>query len=61
MRQDLQLLQGAIDSHCHTAPSLFPRVCDHVECARLSGARPYLLEAGKRLGNLSFFDPPLRG
>jgi hypothetical protein len=34
MRQDLQLLQGAIDSHCHTSPSLFPRVCDHVECAR---------------------------
>ena len=34
MRQDLQLLQGAIDTHSHTSPSLFPRVCDHVEYAR---------------------------
>ncbi len=34
MRQDLDLLQGAIDTHIHTSPSLFPRVCDHVECAR---------------------------
>ena len=34
MRQDLRLLQGAIDTHIHAAPSLFPRLVDHVECAR---------------------------
>ncbi len=34
MREDLRLLQGAIDTHIHAAPSLFPRVCDHIECAR---------------------------
>lgn len=34
MREDLRLLRGAIDTHIHASPSLFPRVCDHVECAR---------------------------
>ncbi|MDP7505345.1 MAG: DUF6282 family protein [Nitrospinota bacterium] len=38
MRQDLQLLQGAIDTHSHTSPSLFPRICDHVEYARAAAA-----------------------
>ncbi|MEE9276010.1 MAG: DUF6282 family protein [bacterium] len=38
MRQDLRLLQGAIDSHIHASPSLFPRVCDHAECARGAAA-----------------------
>jgi len=38
MRQDLRLLQGAIDTHIHASPSLFPRVCDHVECARGAAA-----------------------
>jgi len=34
MREDQRLLHGAIDTHIHASPSLFPRVCDHVECAR---------------------------
>lgn len=33
MREDLALLQGAIDLHIHSAPSLFPRLVDHVEAA----------------------------
>jgi hypothetical protein len=37
MREDLELLQGAIDLHVHSAPSLFPRLVDHVEVAE--GAR----------------------
>ncbi len=28
------LLHGAIDTHIHAAPNLFPRVCDHIECVR---------------------------
>ena len=34
MREDQRLLHGAIDTHIHASPSLFPRVCDHIECAR---------------------------
>ena len=36
-RDDLELMQGAIDLHIHSAPSLFPRLVDHVEVAE--GAR----------------------
>lgn len=38
MREDQRLLHGAIDTHIHAAPSLFPRVCDHIECARGAAA-----------------------
>jgi hypothetical protein len=34
MRQDLDLLKGAIDMHIHSAPDLFARSCDHLELAR---------------------------
>ncbi|MBI2370657.1 MAG: hypothetical protein HYV08_10575 [Deltaproteobacteria bacterium] len=34
MRQDLDLLQGAIDIHVHSAPDLYPRIQDHAELAR---------------------------
>jgi len=37
MREDLELLRGAIDLHIHSAPSLFPRLVDHAEVAE--GAR----------------------
>uniref|UniRef100_A0A7V3JA21 Cytosolic protein n=1 Tax=candidate division CPR3 bacterium TaxID=2268181 RepID=A0A7V3JA21_UNCC3 len=43
MREDLELLQGAIDMHIHSAPSLFPRLVDHVEAAE--GAKSYGLRA----------------
>ena len=33
MREDLELMQGAIDMYVHSAPSLFPRLFDHVELA----------------------------
>lgn len=33
MREDLELMQGAVDLHIHSAPSLFPRLVDHVEAA----------------------------
>jgi hypothetical protein len=33
MRKDLEILQGAVDMHIHSAPSLFPRLVDHVEAA----------------------------
>jgi hypothetical protein len=33
MREDLELMQGAIDLHIHSSPSLFPRLVDHVEAA----------------------------
>jgi hypothetical protein len=32
-RPDLELLEGAIDIHTHTAPDLFPRQMDNIECA----------------------------
>ena len=33
MREDLEILQGAVDMHIHSAPSLCPRLVDHVEAA----------------------------
>jgi hypothetical protein len=33
MREDLEIMQGAVDMHIHSAPSLFPRLVDHVEAA----------------------------
>ena len=36
-RDDLELMQGAIDLHIHSAPSHFPRLVDHMEAAE--GAR----------------------
>ncbi len=47
MREDLALLQGAIDVHIHSAPSLFPRLVDHVEVAegaRAMGMRAVVLK-----------------
>jgi len=43
MREDLELMQGAIDMHVHSAPSLFPRLVDHVEAAE--GARAMGMKA----------------
>jgi len=34
MRQDMDLLQGAIDIHAHSSPCLFERLTDHAEAAR---------------------------
>jgi len=34
VRQDLELLYGAIDIHIHTGPDLYPRLQDSVELAR---------------------------
>ncbi len=34
MRQDLELLRGAIDIHVHSGPDLYPRIQDHFELAR---------------------------
>jgi hypothetical protein len=38
MRQDLELLQGAIDLHVHSSPCLFERLTDHAEAARQAKA-----------------------
>jgi hypothetical protein len=35
MRQDLELLKGAIELHVHSSPDLFPRLVDHVDVARM--------------------------
>jgi len=43
MREDLELMQGAIDLHIHSEPSLFPRLVDHVEAAE--GARKMGMKA----------------
>jgi len=43
MREDLGLMEGAIDLHIHSAPSLFPRLVDHVEAAE--GARKFNMRA----------------
>lgn len=43
MREDLELMHGAIDLHIHSAPSLFPRLVDHVAAAE--GARKYGMRA----------------
>jgi len=39
----LEILQGAVDMHIHSAPSLFPRLVDHVEAAE--GAKSYGMRA----------------
>ncbi|MFB0543764.1 MAG: DUF6282 family protein, partial [Candidatus Bathyarchaeia archaeon] len=36
MREDLELLRGAIDTHLHAGPSLFPRLMDAVEAAEMA-------------------------
>lgn len=33
-----EILEGAIDMHCHSGPSPFPRRIDHVEAARMAQA-----------------------
>jgi len=43
MREDLELMRGAVDVHIHSAPSLFPRLVDHVEVAE--GARRFGMRA----------------
>jgi urease gamma subunit len=43
MREDLEILQGAVDMHIHSFPSLFPRLVDHVEAAE--GAKTMGLRA----------------
>ena len=37
MREDLALLDGAIDTHAHTAPALFPRPFDDADLAEAAG------------------------
>lgn len=36
MRQDLELLKGAIELHVHSAPDLFPRLLDNMEMAQMA-------------------------
>ncbi|MFP3951730.1 MAG: DUF6282 family protein [Candidatus Bathyarchaeia archaeon] len=36
MREDLDLLRGAVDSHQHAGPSLFPRLMDIIEAAEIA-------------------------
>ena len=44
MREEfLEILKGAVDMHIHSAPSLFPRLVDHVEAAE--GAKSYGMRA----------------
>jgi hypothetical protein len=44
MREEfLEILKGAVDMHIHSAPSLFPRLVDHVEAAE--GAKSYGMKA----------------
>jgi len=46
-RPDLDLLKGAIDTHAHTAPALFPRHIDDADLARLAleyGMRGFVLK-----------------
>ena len=38
MRLDLELLKGAIDTHLHAGPSVFPRLMDAVEAAEAARA-----------------------
>ena len=38
MRRDLELLKGAIDTHVHSGPSVFPRLMDAVEAAEAARA-----------------------
>ncbi len=37
MREDMEVLQGAIDMHAHTAPALFRRPIDDMELAKIAG------------------------
>ena len=34
MREDLALMQDAVDMHIHSEPSLFPRLLNHIDAAR---------------------------
>ena len=43
MRQDMELLQGAIDMHVHSSPCIFERLTDHAKAASL--ARDYGFKA----------------
>ncbi|MHB8772667.1 MAG: DUF6282 family protein [Syntrophales bacterium] len=44
MREEfIEILKGAVDMHIHSAPSLFPRLVDHVEAAE--GAKSYGMKA----------------
>lgn len=36
-REDLELMQGAINIHIHSAPSHFPRLVDHIDVAEGAG------------------------
>lgn len=48
MREDIQLLKGAIDIHTHTSPDLFDRIMDHVESAKAAkeaGMRAVVMKA----------------
>jgi Family of unknown function (DUF6282) len=36
MSQDRELMRGAIDCHCHTAPAIFPRLMDDADLARIA-------------------------
>ncbi len=38
MREDLELLKGALDIHVHAGPDLFPRLLDAFEAAEAAGA-----------------------
>ena len=38
MRKDLELLDGAIDTHLHASPSIFPRLMDAIEVAEAARA-----------------------
>ena len=47
MREDLELLRGAIDMHAHTAPALFPRPYDDAQVAEAAvqyGMRGFVLK-----------------
>ena len=47
MRDDLELLKGAVDTHLHAGPSVFPRLMDAVEeaeAARAAGMRGLVLK-----------------
>jgi hypothetical protein len=47
MREDLEVLQGGIDMHAHTAPALFRRPIDDLELAKIAreyGMRGFVLK-----------------
>ena len=41
MRQDLELLKGAIELHVHSAPDLFPRLQNHAEFVQMAKQAGY--------------------